>query len=79
MGRFIRRTCRTLISAFSRAATYRAEHGEMEIFAYKHCNTRRYLFLDNMGNCYRYAGIGNEKYQQITPREAFEHVYQMPQ
>lgn len=58
---------------------YCAEHGEMEIFAYKHCNTRRYLFLDNMGNCYRYAGIGNEKYQQITPREAFEHVYQMPQ
>jgi hypothetical protein len=54
---------------------YRAHHGQAELFAYKHCFTRRYLFLDNMGNCYRYAGIGYEKYQQITPREAFEHVY----
>lgn len=75
MGRFIRRTCRTLISAFSRAATYRDDHGETDIFTNEHRNTKRYLFLDNMRICYRYAGIGNEKYQQITPREAFEHVY----
>jgi len=54
---------------------YRADHGETEIFAYKHFNTRRYLFLDNMGNCYRYAGIGNEKYQPITPWEALQHAF----
>ena len=54
---------------------YRADHGETEIFAYKHCNTRRYLFLDNSGNCYRYAGIGNEKHQPITPQKALEHVF----
>jgi len=54
---------------------YRSDHGEAELFAYKHCNTRRYLFLDNSGNCYRYAGIGNEKYQPITPQKALEHVF----
>jgi len=31
---------------------YRVHSGEKELFAYKHIHTRRYLFLDEMGNCF---------------------------
>lgn len=54
---------------------YRYHQGQTEIFAYKHLRTRRYLFLDSAGNCYRFADGGNDKYKTITPREALQHVY----
>lgn len=55
---------------------YRCHQGQAEIFAYKHLDTRRYLFLDSEGNCYRFVDGGNYKYEPITLREALQHVYQ---
>lgn len=45
------------------------------IYSYKHRNTRRYLNLDNQGNCYTHGGVSENKYRQITPQEALAHVF----
>ncbi|MRR55448.1 MAG: hypothetical protein EG822_13220 [Deltaproteobacteria bacterium] len=49
--------------------------GGETIYSYKHRNTRRYLNLDNQGNCYTHGGVGEYKYRQITPQEALAHVF----
>ncbi len=54
---------------------YRCQQGRAEIFAYKHLHTRRYLFLDSEGNCYRYTDNGKEMYLLITPLEALQHAF----
>ena len=42
------------------------------VHTYKHWETRRYLNMDETGQCYAYKQGG---YAQITDEEAFAHVF----
>jgi hypothetical protein len=45
------------------------------ISAYKHYNTRKYLFIDTEGNFYAYNGKGeNNDYTEIEQQKALQYV-----
>jgi len=43
-----------------------------EIYLYKHIDTRRYLNLDTLGQCFRYTGNGYEPEERA---KAVAHVF----
>jgi hypothetical protein len=55
---------------FMAMAVYRNGDGSM-IHAYKHMDTRRYLFVDGSDNFYRYD-TGNDDYRAVTKEEALQ-------
>jgi hypothetical protein len=59
------------LNNFMYMASYRVL-GNVLIYTYKHRDTRRYLNLDDDGNCYAYTGNG---YRKIKEDSALNHVF----
>lgn len=57
--------------------TFVAAKGSPKIELYKHHSSRRYLNVDEDGNCYIYDGAAKQDdnpYRRISRREALEHL-----
>lgn len=57
--------------------TFVAANGSPKIELYKHESSRRYLNVDEDGNCYFYDGAAQQHdnpYRKISRREAIKHL-----
>lgn len=54
----------------------KGEKVDKVIYLYKHIDTRRYINIDNYGNCYKFDFLKDQSYYNpISKEEAIKHVF----